>query len=57
MHVERRKPSLEVVGHVGAQLRQQERNPLVKLPDAVSLINHDATLALIVIIIYSDSHY
>ena len=57
MHVERRQPPLEVVGYIGAQLRQQERNPLVKLPDTRSLINHDATLALIVIVIYSDNHY
>jgi len=56
MHVERRQPSLEVVGHIAAQLGQQKRNPLVQLPDAGSLINHDATLAPIVIVLYSDNH-
>jgi hypothetical protein len=57
MHVERRQPPLEVVGYIAAKLRQQERNPLVKLPDARSLINHNATLALFLIVIYSDNHY
>ena len=36
MHAQRRQPALEIVGHIATQLRQQERDPLVKLRDTGS---------------------